>query len=803
MDDFLRDLRLSARRLRRRPAGTLVAVATIGLAIGAVTAIFSAVHGVLLRPLPVTGEDSLVKLWKYDPEHGFDHFPIVFEEFRRWRDHVDLPGRSRSFEALAAMVSEGAWRLPMAAATPEGEPALVTVAPVSADFFAVAGVSPVLGRGFERGDEAAGEVRATVVSHAAWRERFGADPGVLGRTLSVNGRPHQVVGVMPPGFDFPAGAELWTCLPETAPTELEALGRLREGATLGEARAEIATVARQFARDEAPFLEDKVVVATPLRESLVGEVRRPLLVLLGAVGFLLAIAVANVANLLLVETAARRPQLAIRSALGASRGRLARELLLESGLLAVLGGLLGVALAVPSLDLLRFLQPSSLPRLDAIGLHPAVLACSVLVTAASALAFGLAPALRAARAAPAWALRRGGGAASRRRPSLLRLLVVSETALALVLLIGAGLLARSFVEHLRLDRGFRTKNVLSVALKVPSSERGPDRMRSVYADLLPRIRGLPGVLAVSPTINRPFATTDGFDALPTIEGTAPEATADLPWVNLDVVDGGYVETLGLRIEEGRFFDPRDQASSLPVAVVSRSFAERIWPGERAVGRRLKIRPEEDWKTVVGVVSNLRLRDPAEVRLDLYLPLAQSPWAPYYLAVRTAQDPESTGALLRREVRRLLPGTVVEIEALESLLGKELAAPRFNAQLVTAFAFLALVLAAIGIYGVMASLTGERRQEIGIRMALGATAGQVERLVLGDGLRLALAGIALGVAGALALTRLMTSLLFRTSPFDPATFAVLAAVLLAVAWAAASIPARRAARLDPVSVIRTE
>ncbi len=790
---LMRELRHAARRLVRRPMLTVVVTLTMALAIAATTTVFHVVHDVLLRPLPVAGEDRVVKLWKYDPARDFDHFPILFDEFRRWRDH------GGGFRELAAMVSEGTWSLPMERAA-GAEPTLVRVAPVSADFFAVVGASPVLGRGFQRADETPAGHRAVVLSHDAWVRRFDGAADALGRLLTVDGQPQQVVGVMPPGFDYPAGTEFWQCLPTDTRAELEAIGRLNPGVDRDRVRAEIQTLSRRFADEQAPWLADKVVVAVSLRESLVGEVRRPLLVLFAAAGLVLAVACANVAHLLLVEALARRRQFAIRSALGAPRHRLLLQLLTESGLLAALGGVAGVGLATVALEALERLRPAALSPFGAMRLDGPVLGFSLLVTGVAALAFGLAPALAGTRSAALGAGSFGARSPGHHRSALPRVLAVAEISLAMVLLIAAGLLLRSFREHLRLDRGFRSDHLVAVELKVPSSERGRDRMLALYDGLLPRLASLPGVASASPTLNRPFATTDGFDAQPTIAGKTPEETASLPWVHLEAVSPSYAETLELELESGRFFDSRDRAEGQPVAVVNRALAAAYWPGEEAVGKRLMLFEADGWRTVVGVVSDLRLRDPTAVRLGLYLPMAQSPWMPRHLTVRTSGDPAVAVAALRRELRRWLPGAAIGITPVETLLSAEIAAPRFNALLVTAFASLALILAAVGVYGVMAALVGQRRSEIGVRMALGADGRWILRLFLGDGLKLALGGVLLGSGAALVAARWMESLLFRTRTADPATFAGLALLLTAVAMLAVLIPARRAARVDPLTVL---
>lgn len=812
MIEIGRELRCAVRSLRSRPVLTVAALLLLALGLGINTAVLSVVHGVLLQPLPVTDEDRLVRMWKRDVARGFDHFPILYPEFEAWREGA------RSFESLAAVSNEGTWTRTLER---DGRPSPVAVAVVSDAYFEVLGVRPVLGRGFRPQDATPGGEGAVVLSHRTWRERFGADAAVVGRAVELHGRSMRVVGVAPPGFDLPAGAEIWMCLPEEGlAAELEVVGRLRPGVTLARAREELQGVVRSWEAHEGS--EPRQVVAVPLREALVGDVRRPLAVVLGAAALLLLVTCANLAHLFLLGTLARRRELGVRAALGAGAGRIALGVATEIALLVAAGGALALVVGELGIRATRLLPPHLLPRLEHVRLDLPVFGLATGTALLVATLCGLLPALRAAATDPATALRGalGAGAPARSgRPrwrSAVSLLVVAQVALSLTLAVGAGLLLRSFWVQKGLDRGFPPARMLSVSLHPPPSESFGNEL---LTELLQRLEALPGVTAASAQLNRPLAAHDGFDALVQLEGQSPEEAGENPWVNLEAVTPGYLPTFGPTLRRGRFFSDRDTRDSRPVAVVNRTLAKRFWPGRDAVGRRLRLAgPEWPWIEVVGVVEDLRYRHLTDLRPDLLLPASQSPWRPPHLALRMsggaaeaapgfAPEPrplaEDLIPAVREEIRRVAPRTAVEISPMARMFDRGLAAPRFQALLNGAFALLALGLMAAGLYGLLATEVVRRRRELGIRLALGARRGQVVGRLLGRGLAPVGLGLAVGLLSTVALSRILQGLLYGVTATDPATYGALTAALLAVALLATWWPARRAALVDPVETLKEE
>lgn len=797
MSDLGRELRCAVRSLRSRPVLTLTVLLLLALGLGINTAVLSVVHAVLLQPLPVTDEDRLARVWKRDVARGFDHYPILYPEFEVWRDGAT------SFESLAAVSNEGTWTRTLER---DGRPSPVAVAVVSDAYFEVLGVRPVLGRGFRPEDATPGGEGAVVLSHRVWRERFEADAGMVGRAVELHGRSMRVVGVAPPGFDLPAGAEMWMCLPEQGlAAELEVLGRLRPGVTLSQARAELQGVVRSWEAREGR--EPRQVVAVPLREALVGDVRRPLTVLLGAAGLLLLVTCANLAHLLLVETLSRRRELGVRAALGAGAGRIALGVATEVALLLAAGGALALVVGELGVRATRLLPPDVLPRLEHVRLDLPVLGLATVTALLVATLCGLLPALRAAGTDPATALRGAFGVGARPgRPRWLRavsVLVVAQVALSLTLAVGAGLLLRSFWLQKGLDRGFPPAQMLSVSLHPPPSERSRD---DLLPELLPRLEALPGVTAASAQLNRPLAEEDGFDALVQLEGQTPEQARENPWVSLEAVTPGYLRTFGLTLRRGRFFSGRDTRDSRPVVVVNRTLAERFWPGRDAVGRRIRFAgPEWPWAEVVGVVEDVRYRHPTEVRPDLLLPVSQSPWRPSHLTLRMsgAVVPEDLIPAVRREIGRVAPRTAAEISPMERVFERSLAVPRFQSLLNGTFALLALGLMAAGLYGLLASEVTRRRRELGIRLALGARQGQVVVGMLRKGLTLVGLGLAVGLLSTVTLSWLLEGLLYGVTATDPATYGALTAGLLTVAAVATWWPARRAALVDPAETLKDE
>jgi putative ABC transport system permease protein len=798
VDTLLQDLRYAARTLTRSPGFTLVAVFTLALGIGANTAIFSVVNAVLLRPLPYA-----------EPER------LASAGWLMRGDYLVARERSRSFEELALYRASVGFNLSAA-----GEPERVTGAHASPDLFSILGVAPLLGRTLLAHEERPGEDGVVVLSHALWRQRFGGDPAVVGREVMIDSEPRTVVGVMPPGFDFPAGdALLWVPLPldPADPVALwgggggQSLGRLRAGVTPAQAQAEIRALASEMREANTLWtpppeygMEREV---TALQEQMVGEVRTRLLVALGAVGLVLLIACANVANLMLARAAARRKEVAIRTALGAGRFRLIRQLLTESTLLALLGGAAGLALAFGGVRLLIGGLPADTPRVAEIGIDVGVLGFAAAVTLLTGLLFGLFPALRTSRQDLHAALRGGRGAsegAGQRRLS--SALVAGEVALAVVLVIGAGLLIRSFWTLLRVDPGFRVESIVSARITPPEIRYGQAaQQRAFYGELLARTEALPGVSGAALVDRLPLV--GGFAGLafevegqPFVPGTAA------PMVETRRITPDYLRLMGIPLLSGRPLADADREGAPDVALINEAMARQHWPGEDPVGRRFKpVWWQNRWITVVGVVADVRQYGLASaVEPEMYRPFAQEPAGTMMLVARTAAEPPVLAANLRSTVAAVDPEVPVsEVLTLEQVVSRSVAAPRFTMLLLAVFAAVALLLGAVGIYGVVAYSVTRRTREIGVRMALGARVEDVARLVIGQGLLLTLVGVAIGLVVALAATRVLSSLLYGIEPTDPVTFLAVPLLLTLVALLASYLPARRATRVDPLVALRAD
>jgi putative ABC transport system permease protein len=800
MTNLVQDLRSSARLLLKHPGFALTACLTLAIGIGATTALFSVVDAVLLRPLPYKDEERLVTLWQTRPQSGGAREETSPGVFLDWRE------RNQSCEKLAAVEPFGH------TLTGTGEPERFRSWLVTEGFFDILGTEPLSGRTFAPDEHTPGRTNVVVIGYALWRQRFGGDPGIVGRTLTLNGRPHTIVGVMPRGFQYPPGRDLW------APREpreedrlirggtyIRVVGRLKPGVTLAAAQAEMQAVASQPAAGSPPDGGAIGAAVVPVREVLVGQARRGLLVLFGAVGCVLLIACANIAGLLLARGARRTRELAIRAALGASRARLARELLLESLILSACGGAGGVILAYWLVDAVAAFAPVTLPGLDRVAVDPAACAFAASAALLSGLLFGLAPALRLTRPALQGTLKEereatGGG----EKRGLRQALIVAEMALALVLLAGAGLLVRSFATLLRVDPGFALDHGLTLEIQQGRNVTS-DQMIAFAAEAEERIRALPGVRQAGLTTALPFH--DNQILLPTtfsIAGqVAPPGEEPTAW--RIAVTPGYLPALGLPLVAGRTFTAFDGPKGPPVALVNRTLARRHWPSADPVGQRIAFDAfgEKTECEIVGVVGDVRPEGlDSDPRPELYVPYAQIPFGAVTWLVRTAGDPLAVLPAVKEQIRVLRPAQpFASVATLEQWLDRSLLSRRFNLSLLAAFAAVALLLAAIGLYGLISYTMAQRTREIGIRMALGAQAMDVLRLVIGQGMRLALAGAGLGVMAALGLTRLLGGLLYGVSPTDPVTFAEVLFVLLGVAFLAALIPAVRASRLDPLAALR--
>jgi len=806
METLWHDLRYSFRLLARKPAFTIVALLALAIGIGANSVIFSVVNSVLLRPLPYKEPDRLVMVWEEATSIGFPENTPAPANFIDWRD------QNRVFESMAATASE---RYNI---TGDGEPEKVEGLRATASLFPMLGVEPIMGRWIDADEDREGANRVVMLSYGLWQRRFGGDAGIIGKSITLDDQNYTVIAVMPSYFNFPIrGFDLW--IPAAFDQQeansrgshyLEVYGRLKEGVTIEQARADMSAIAASLAERYPGTNQGLGAVVNPLFEQQVGDVRPALLILFGAVGFVLAVACANVANLLLARAAARRKEISIRAALGAGRARLVRQFITESVLLAVLGGIAGLALALASLRLLIPFIPEEIHQAKDVSLDFTVVLFTFGVSALTGIIFGLVPAIQASRPDLNESLKDGARDSSSGTQGRLRnLLVVSEVALALVLLAGAGLLINSFARLSQVDPGFRTENLLTMTVSLPAT-RYPDRdSRAAFFDrTLERISSLPGVESAGVVTNLPL-TFRGNSNFFVIEGR-PELPPDrMPLAVTRVVNPDYLRTMGISLAAGRGIESQDTRDSLPVAVITEATARIHWPGEDPIGKRMKMGRYDTpnpWLTVVGIARDVHQFDlTTEPWPQVYLPYTQHrSFAPRDIVIKTTRDPLQMTAAVRNaiwDIDRDQP--VSNVSTMADIVSESLARQRFNTSLLAVFAFIAVLLAAVGIYGVMSYLVTERTREIGIRSALGADRGDILRMVVWQGFKLVGAGVVLGLAGALALSRVMTSLLYGVSATDPATFAIITAVIVFVALIANSVPAYRAAKIDPMEALRHE
>ncbi len=831
MQTLWQDLRYGARMLLKKPGFTLIAVFTLALGIGANTAIFSVVNAVLLRPLPYPEPERLMMVNATDLARGYANIGVNLPDFREWRV------RNRSFESMAAFSVDN-YNI-----SGTEEPERVAGAVASADFFRTMGVNPSQGRALLSEEEQYGRHRVVVLSDGLWNRRFGAQARLNGQTLKLNGEVFTVIGVAPLGFQFPyQNVMFWIplALPDRSEYNtrgsfwLNVVGRLKKGVTAAQAQSDIAGIQRQV-EEGSKGLTGLGVSVAPLHETTVGNARRGLLVLLSAVLFVLLIGCANVANLSLARASARRREIAVRMALGAARGRLVRQLLTESLLLGLLGGAAGLLLALWGVDALIGLEPN-LPRLGEIRVDVATLAFTLGLSLLVSLVFGLAPALQSTRGDFNESLKEGGRAeASGGRGRRLRnTLVIAEIALALVLLVSAGLMINSLLRLLHVDPGFRTDNVLTMQISLPQDKYPndrPDLTLGFYRRLVDRVASLPGVESAGLTSALPL-TNSGWSKLFSIEGRrAPRSLEEVPVMQFRKISGDYFNTLAIPLTKGRYLNRDDTRDALPVAVINESLARLYFPNEDPIGKRVWLGPPEelipsDWIppgmdvkgfrftrwTIVGVVKDVLHKGlNQQSQPEIYMPNEQNddnkiPYASreMYLTVHTATDPLSLTSAVRRQVFEIdKEQPVADVATMGQLLATSLSQSRLSALLLAIFGAVALILAAVGVYGVMSYAVTERVREIGVRMALGATRHDVLWMVISRVMALAGAGVLIGLGGALALTRLMKTLLFGVSATDPLTFAVIALLLTAVALLAALLPARRATKIDPMVALKCE
>ncbi|MGH2779911.1 MAG: ABC transporter permease [Thermoleophilaceae bacterium] len=808
MEALLQDLRYAARSLRKSPGFTAVAVLTLALGIGATTAIFVAVNAVLLEPLPYPDSHELVRIydnWRGEP---WTVSPPNFMDYRSETDaFADMTGYHRASFTM----------------TDPGEAEELSGARVTGGFFRVLGAQPAIGGGIDRSHETVGNDRVAVLGDGLWHRRFGGDPNVVGRTIELDGEAYTVLGVAPSGFDHPTGAELWVprsftadALTERGAHYLDVVGRLAPGATIERAQADLAALSRRLAKEYPDANGEVSALGVPMLEAAVGDYRGALLILLGAVGLLLLIACVNVANLALARASGRRRELAIRAALGAGRLRLARESLSENFLVALLGGALGFLLALWGADALAALQEDRIPRLGEIGLDGRVLLFAGGLVMLTGALFGLLPAIRESGHADLSGALKEGTAGAGRGQSAGRLrasLVIAQVALAVVLVAGAGLLMRSFVNLRQVDPGFRTERILAFDLSLPEARyTEPYQARDFFAELLDEIETLPGVEEAAGISGLPLSGAGYSISVEELDG-GPAYTdpAESKNVQVRVATAGYFRLMGIDLLRGRGFTSSDGPDVEPVAIVNESAAGLLWGREDVVdrslelGTRLGLDGEHVGGRIVGVVSDTREYGPAEEPVPtVYAVHAQFPDDGLTIVARSSSGPNA----LVRPIRRLIDArdpdlAMVNVETLERLMDEAIANPRFYTLLLGIFAWSALLLAAVGIYGVMAYTVEQRAREMAIRRALGASGARVLRLVLESAGLLALLGIAIGLLGAFGLTRVMHGLLYGVSATDPATLAVAVAILFAVALLASWLPARRAMRVEPVDALRAE
>ncbi|GEN11820.1 duplicated orphan permease [Myxococcus fulvus] len=821
MRDFVQELRHALRMLVKHPGFTAVALLTLALGIAANTAIFSVVNAVLFAPLPYREPDRLMMVWGLSPNQSRQ--TVAPANFLDWRAQSD------SFEGLAAF-SNVSFSL-----GGDGTPELVRGGSVSANFFQVLGTPAALGTTFQASSGGEGSWQRVVLSHGLWRRRFGGDPRILGRTVRLNDVSYEVVGVMPERFEWPtivpthASAseppQLWVPAvhrdvpqlgPDTAQDTstrrdgnyLRVVGRLKPGVTREGAQQAVATIAERLAREYPETNAKSGIGLVPLREQLVGNVQAVLWLLLAAVGLVLVIACANVANLFLSRASARRQELTVRLALGARRWQLVRQLLTESVVLALAAGALGLLLALWGMDALLALVPPELPRLGAVGLDGRVLAFTLLTSLGTGVFFGLVPALKASAPDLSGVLRQGGGGrlssgGNRSRGAL----VVGEVALAVVLLISAGLLLRSLWRMQSVELGFRSEGVLTWSVSLPAT-RYPDdaRQAALFQQVLERVQALPGVKSAGAISDLPLGGNDVSTVL-TREGQSRPEPGEARSVGYQCITPGYFRTLGIPLLGGRDLTAMDGEGTQRVVLVNQTLAREAWPGETPVGQRIRLGsdPDSPWLTVIGVVGDVRQGGALkETRPEAYVPALQGTFHFIQFAAHTEGDPTRLVAGVREAVAALdsqLP--ISKVRTMEETVTSAMARPRFLSTLVALFAALALLLAGVGLSGVIAYMARQRTQEIGIRMALGARPVDVLRLVLGSGMRLALAGVGLGLVGAWAATRGMASQLYGVSATDPLTFGSLSLAVVVLTLVATWLPARRATRVDPLIAMRSE
>ena len=807
MNKLFQDLRYGMRMMMKQPAFTLVAVVTLALGIGANTAIFSLVNSILLRPLPFREPDRVVRMLQASPKLGLNSWGVSQADFAAYRE------QNRSFETIA-LYNSSETNL-----TGVGEPERLPVTTVTADFFKVLGVNPLLGRTFVEGEDAPGRNLICVISHRFWQRRFGGDPNILGKTLSLNNTPTQIVGVMPAEFKMPRlEIELWTPLAHDPkrmnPYFFSVIARLKPGVQVAQAQTDTTEVLQNFGRQHPKTAEAAGIaegngpstIVKPIKEVMLGRTQKPLLVLLAAVAFVLLIACANVANLLLARATSRTREIAVRVSLGATPRRIARQLLTESVLLSMIGAIFGVALAAIGIRTLDKLPITGIVRIEEVSLNGRVLVFTAGLSVLTGLLFGFMPALRAYAMGIQSGMREGArGSVSHRR--LNSALVAVQFALSLVLLIGAGLLLKSFHRLESVDLGFNAENTLVMVANLPRAKYdNEEKALQFYGSAIERLRTSPGFKSVGLISNLPFVdggSVDGF----VVEGQEPleNTGSQIEQAEMVSVSPGTFQTLGIPLLQGRDFQTSDDAKSLPVTIIDEPLARRYWPAGDAIGKRIRTGGNDAWLTIVGVAGGIKHISLAEEnRPHMYFPLPQSPDQRAWFVVRTDGPPSAAIGTFRAAIKQVdadMP--LFLVRTMTDIIDQTLGTQRLTNILLTAFAIIALTLAAVGIYSTMSVYVGSRTKEFGIRLALGAEPGALRRVVLRQGMLLTAAGVIVGIGGAFALTRMIQSLLFEVSATDPVVFTAIPLLLVIVSLFACYTPARRATKVDPLIALRDE
>lgn len=806
METLIKDIRYGARSLLKRPALAIIAIVTLAVGIGANSAIFSTVNALLLKPLPFPDPDRIVALWDKVPSRGVERNEVAVANYLDWR------AQNKTFEQL------GIYRWWSTNLTGSDSPERVQGFQVTPNFLDIVGVKPMMGRGFSAEEDQPGKDAVALLTYSLWQRRFGADPNIVNKTIATNGVARTVIGVMPPDFNYPKGAEIYAPLaitPELGRSRGNhsylGIGRLKPGVSLQGAQADLNTIASQLEKQYPETNTGRGVVIYPILEDTVRMYSTALWVMMAAVGFVLLIGCANVANLMLARATGRQREIALRAALGASRFRIIRQLLTESVLLSLLGGALGIVVAYWGVDAIRSANPGEAARFapgwNHLGINLPVLAFTLLLSVLSGVLFGLAPAWQFSKPDLNSALKEGGRQGTSGSHRLRGLLVVSEVALSLMLLISAGLLIRSFLQLVKTDPGFNSDNLLTMNLVLPVAKYKDEPQRAAfYSDLVRRVMELSGVESAAAVNHLPLGGSNSSTSF-LVEGLPEPPPGQEFSGRYRVCTPNYFETMGIPVLRGRGFTDQDKAGAPPVIIVNETLARKYWPNTDPIGKRMRYTgplEQNPWMQVVGVVKDVKHEMNLPITEDFYVPHAQDAWQSMVLVAKTKVEPAAMAAPIRQQVWALdKDQPVFDVHTMREVRAISLALYSFSSIMLSIFAGVALLLAAIGIYGVMSYAVTQRTQEIGIRMALGARVVDVLKLVVRNGMSLALIGVAVGLAGAYGLTRLLASLLVGVAPTDLVTFSTVTFGLLLIALLACYIPARRATKVDPMIALRYE